>query len=132
MTPPKPTGIPRDRRDVCAGRQRALAGWLFHGHHSAMAIERTNSFHLLLSDDELKLLKLLAEREGLNASDYLRMLIRTMPSTSSPNLAQLVRLAATLGGLGGKVDMAKLFDAHSAAAKLAKPNVEETKRKRAK
>jgi hypothetical protein len=35
-----------------------------------MSIERTNSFHLLLSDDELKLLKLLAERDGLDASEY--------------------------------------------------------------
>jgi hypothetical protein len=64
-----------------------------------MAIERTNSFHLLLSDDELKLLKLLAEREGLNASDYLRLLIRMMPSTSSPTIAQVTRLGATLGSL---------------------------------
>ena len=47
-----------------------------------MAIERDNAFHLPLSDDELKLLKLLAEREGLNASDYLRMLIRTMPTSA--------------------------------------------------
>ncbi|MGA2451056.1 MAG: hypothetical protein ABTD50_20540 [Polyangiaceae bacterium] len=53
-----------------------------------MAIERNNSFHLLLSDDELNLLKLLAERDGLNASDYLRMLIRMMPSTT---IAQLRR-----------------------------------------
>jgi hypothetical protein len=90
-----------------------------------MTIERTNSFHLLLSDDELKLLKLLAEREGLNASDYLRMLIRTMPSTS-PQLLQGIRLGAALGG---KVDLAKLFEAHSDAVKLAKSNVEETKKK---
>jgi hypothetical protein len=41
-----------------------------------MAIERNNSFHLMLSDDELTLLKMLAEQKGLNASDYLRMLIR--------------------------------------------------------
>lgn len=96
-----------------------------------MAIERTNSFHLLLSDDELKLLKLLAERDGLNASDYLRMLIRTMPSTSSPSIAQVTRLGATLGSLShaGKVDLAKLFGAHSDAVKLAKSNVEESKKK---
>jgi hypothetical protein len=89
-----------------------------------MTIERTNSFHLLLSDDELKLLKLLAEREGLNASDYLRMLIRTMPSTS-PQLLQGIRLGAALGG---KVDLAKLFEAHS-DAKLAKSSVEANKKK---
>jgi hypothetical protein len=64
-----------------------------------MAIERTNSFHLLLSDDELKLLKLLAERDGLNASDYLRSLIRQMAG-SPPHLAQALRLGAALGQLG--------------------------------
>jgi hypothetical protein len=64
-----------------------------------MAIDRTNSFHLLLSDDELKLLKLLAERDGLNASDYLRSLIRQMAG-SPPHLAQVLRLGATLGQLG--------------------------------
>lgn len=64
-----------------------------------MAIERTNSFHLLLSDDELSLLKLLAERDGLNASDYLRSLIRQMAG-SPPHLAQALRLGAALGKLG--------------------------------
>ncbi len=62
-----------------------------------MAIERKNSFHLLLSDDELKLLKLLAEREGLNASDYLRSLLRQMAG-APPHLAQVIRLGAALGG----------------------------------
>jgi len=96
-----------------------------------MAIERTNSFHLLLSDDELKLLKLLAERDGLNASDYLRMVIRMMPSTNSPTIAQVTRLGATLGSLShaGKVDLAKLFEAHSDALKLAKSNVEDRRKK---
>ena len=93
-----------------------------------MAIERTNSFHLLLSDDELKLLKLLAEREGLNASDYLRMLIRTMPSTSA-RLLQGIQLGAALGA---KVDLAKMFEARSEALKSAPLPVEETKKKRSK
>jgi len=99
-----------------------------------MAIERTNSFHLLLSDDELKLLKLLAEREGLNASDYLRLLIRMMPSTSSPTIAQVTRLGATLGSLaqGGRVDLAKLFEAHSDTVKRARSEGEETGKKKAK
>jgi hypothetical protein len=99
-----------------------------------MAIERTNSFHLLLSDDELKLLKFLAERDGLNASDYLRMLLRMMPSTNSPTIAQVTRLGAALGSLShaGKVDMAKVFEAHSDAVKAAKADVEDTKRKKAK
>jgi len=61
----------------------------------AMTIERKNSFHLLLSDDEAKLLKLLAEREGLNASDYLRSLLRQMASGSQKNL-MLMRLGADL------------------------------------
>lgn len=64
-----------------------------------MAIDRNNSFHLLLSDDELKLLKLLAEKDGLNASDYLRSLIREMAG-ARPHLAQAMRLGATLGKLG--------------------------------
>jgi hypothetical protein len=70
----------------------------------AMAIERGNSFHLLLSDDELKLLKLLAEREGLNASDYLRLLIRRQADT--PAHAQL--LSALIAGkvLGADADYA--------------------------
>jgi hypothetical protein len=89
-----------------------------------MAIERTNSFHLLLSDDELKLLKLLAEREGLNASDYLRMLIRTMPTSA----AQL-RLHAAVGS---RADLAKLFETYADAFKLAKATPEEPKKKKAK
>jgi hypothetical protein len=67
-----------------------------------MAIERTNSFHLLLSDDELKLLKLLAERGGLNASDYLRSLIRQMAGAPT-HLVQALQLGAALG----KMDLDK-------------------------
>jgi len=93
-----------------------------------MAIERTNSFHLLLSDDELKLLKLLAERDGLNASDYLRTLIRNMPSTASPHAT--ASMAAR--GLGGRVDLAKLFDLYGDAFKLAEASAERSKKKRAK
>ena len=57
----------------------------------AMTIERKNSFHLLLSDDELKLLKLLAEREGLNASDYLRVLLRQVAGAPSQAM-QIMRV----------------------------------------
>jgi len=57
----------------------------------AMAIERKNSFHLLLSDDELALLRLLAEREGLNASDYLRTMMRRLAGTSQ-HLGALMRM----------------------------------------
>jgi hypothetical protein len=87
-----------------------------------MPIERTNSFHLLLSDDELKLLKLLAENEGLNASDYLRMLIRTMPNSSS-NLVRGMRLGAVLSG---KLDVAQVFEATAAALRSAKTGTEGT------
>lgn len=78
-----------------------------------MAIERRNSFHLLLSDEELKLLRLLAEREGLNPSDYLRTVLRQLAGTP-PHLAQAVRLGAALGG---KVDLVKIFQAHAVATK---------------
>ena len=93
-----------------------------------MAIERKNSFHLLLSDDELKLLRLLAEREGLNASDYLRSLLRQMAGTP-PHLAQVIRLGAALGG---KLDLAKAFEAHTnASTELAtKPKTKRSKAKR--
>ncbi len=82
----------------------------------AMSIERKNSFHLLLSDDELTLLKLLAEREGLNASDYLRSLLRQMAGTP-PHMAQVIRLGAALGG---KVDWPKLAERHRTKRKKSK------------
>ena len=78
-----------------------------------MAIERKNSFHLLLSDEELKLLRLLAERVGLNASDYLRSLLRQMAGTP-PHLARVIRLGAALGG---KIDLSQMMDSHSALSK---------------
>jgi hypothetical protein len=78
-----------------------------------MPIERKNSFHLLLSDDESKLLRLLAEREGLNASDYLRSLLRQMAG-APPHLAQVIRLGAALGG---KVDLARVIENYSGASK---------------
>ncbi len=61
-----------------------------------MGIERKNSFHLMLSDDELGLLKLLAEREGLNASDFLRTTLRRLAGTP-PHVATMLRLGAALG-----------------------------------
>ena len=79
----------------------------------AMTIERKNSFHLLLSDDELKLLKLLAEREGLNASDYLRSLLRQMAGPS-PRVAQMLRLGAVIGG---KVDIGEALRGYVGATK---------------
>jgi hypothetical protein len=72
----------------------------------AMPIQRRNSFHLLLSDDELQLLRLLAEREGLNASDYLRTLLRRMAGTP-PHLAQVLRIGAVLGAMGDPTDIAE-------------------------
>ena len=61
----------------------------------AMAIERKNSFHLMLSDDELTLLQLLAEQAGLNASDYLRTTMRQLAGTP-PHLKQLLHVNALL------------------------------------
>jgi hypothetical protein len=61
-----------------------------------MPIQRNNSFHLLLSDDEAKLLRLLAEREGLTASDYLRTLLRRMAATP-PRIADVLRVSELLG-----------------------------------
>jgi hypothetical protein len=89
----------------------------------AMAIERKNSVHLLLSDDELKLLKLLAEREGLNASDYLRSLLRQMAGAPQ-HLAQVIQLGAALGG---KVELAKIFQSYADLAKATKAKTKKTK-----
>jgi hypothetical protein len=81
-----------------------------------MPIERKNSFHLLLSDDELKLLKLLAEREGLNASDYLRSMLRQLAGTP-PHLAQAIRWGAVMGS---KMDLAKPFEPYTEKTKARK------------
>ena len=57
-----------------------------------------------------------------------------VPSTNSPTVAQVTRLGATLRSLSraGKIDLGELFEAHSDAVKLAKSNVEETRKKKAK
>ena len=59
----------------------------------AMSIERANSFHLMLSDDELTLLRLLAEREGLNASDYLRTLLRRDAGGSTQHMRAVLSMS---------------------------------------
>ncbi len=82
----------------------------------AMPIERKNSFHLLLSDDELRLLRLLAEREGLTASDYLRTALRRLAG-APPHLAHVMRLGELIGG---KIDLAKIVESHAAPAKRKK------------
>ncbi len=81
-----------------------------------MAIERKNSFHLLLSDDELSLLRLLAEREGLNASDYLRTIVRRMSATP-PHLADALRVSELMGV---KTEFNRLRESHAALAKAKK------------
>jgi len=68
----------------------------------AMAIERKNSFHLLLSDDELSLLQMLAEREGLNASDFLRTSLRRLAGMSSQQMMGM-RIAETMRTLGYEI-----------------------------
>jgi hypothetical protein len=82
----------------------------------AMPIERRNSFHLLLSDDELTLLKLLAEQEGLNASDYLRTTLRRAASTP-PHLKQAIRVSELMGV---DTDFSRFAKAHAAARKAQK------------
>jgi hypothetical protein len=69
-----------------------------------MAIERKNSFHLLLSDDELKLLRLLAEREGQNASDYLRLLLRRQTDSARDQLRSLLQRGTGSLALGAVDD----------------------------
>jgi hypothetical protein len=91
-----------------------------------MPIVRDNSFHLLLSDDEQELLRLLAEREGLNASDYLRSLLRQMAG-APPHMAQVMRLGVALGG---KVDLGKAFHSQLAAVKLFEAHAAEADQKK--
>ncbi len=74
-----------------------------------MAIERKNSFHLLLSDDELQLTKLLAEKEGLNASDYLRALVRRAANMPG-QLTQVLRLQETMGKEFGDAILKQMFE----------------------
>jgi hypothetical protein len=83
------------------------------------AMERPNSFHLLLSDDELTLLRLLAEREGLNASDYLRTVLRQLAGPP-PHLAQAIRLGSILGGKAGAPRLEETYRAVSKRAKKRK------------
>lgn len=61
---------------------------------------------------------MLAEREGLNASDYLRSLLRQMAGTP-PHLAQVIRLGAVLGG---KLDLTKLAESYASTAKAKRKN----------
>lgn len=61
----------------------------------------------------MNLLRLLAEREGLNASDYLRSMLRQLAGTP-PHLAQAIRLGAVLGG---KVDLAKALEPYTQTTK---------------
>jgi hypothetical protein len=79
-----------------------------------MAIERNNSFHLMLSDDELALLKLLAEQKGLNASDYLRLQLR---EAAGPN--PMMRALGVAGLLEHGGDLRGTFEAARTAAREA-------------
>jgi hypothetical protein len=81
-----------------------------------MAIERTNSFHLMLSDDELSLLRMLAERDGLNASDYLRSLIRREAGGNSGDRMSRVRQLVEL--LAPEVDLRKAWEGQQALAQI--------------
>lgn len=67
-----------------------------------MALVRKNSFHLLLSDEELSLLHLLAEREGLTAADYLRTMLRRFAGLSA-HQAMGLRIADAMRTLGYEI-----------------------------
>jgi len=67
-----------------------------------MTIDRKNSFHLLLSDDELSLLHMLAEREGLSASDFLRTTLRRVAGMGAQQ-AMGIRVADMLRTLGYEI-----------------------------
>lgn len=67
-----------------------------------MALQRSNSFHLLLSDDELQLLHMLAEREGLTASDYLRTMLRRLAGMTAQQAVGL-RIADMMKTLGYEI-----------------------------
>jgi len=87
-----------------------------------MAIERPNSFHLMLSDDELKLLRLLAEQEGLNASDYLRSMMRR--AAGGGQQVNLSRIRELVHLLAPEIDVATLW--------VPRPEVEKAKTKKSK
>ena|SRR5688572_28293835 len=99
----------------------------------AMAIERPNSFHLMLSDDELALLRLLAEQEGLNASDYLRSLMRR--AAGGGHNVNLSRIRELVHLLAPEIDLAAPWQVMvknpSAAASPAKRAGSKKKRKSA-
>jgi hypothetical protein len=69
-------------------------------------MEPKSRVELWLSEDELRLLERLAEREGLSREDYLRLLIRQHAARPA-QLAQAFRHGA---GLGDRVDLANAFD----------------------
>jgi hypothetical protein len=96
-----------------------------------MAITRKNSFNLLLSDDEARLLELLAEREGLDPSDYLRALIRAAPSTSTTFAHTTAAAIAARTLIGTGIDIRKLFETHAQAMRLANSEADATERKKA-
>jgi hypothetical protein len=80
-----------------------------------MAIDRKNSFHLMLSDDELELLRLLAEQQGLNPSDYLRTLLRQHAGPGSHYLGAVLRLGEMLSA---KPEVAKALASYRTQSAL--------------
>jgi hypothetical protein len=69
-------------------------------------MEPKNRIELLLSDGELELLQLLAEREGLSPADYLRLLLR-QHAARPPELSRAFRHGTNPGEPG---DLAHAFD----------------------
>ena len=97
----------------------------------AMPIQRPNSFHLMLSDDELALLRLLAERDGLTASDYLRSMMRREAAGPTPSRLSHTRQIAQLLGID---DVDHAWAAHKELTKeiaKRKPKVAKGRRSKA-
>jgi hypothetical protein len=95
-----------------------------------MAITRKNDFHLLLSDDESRLLDLLAEREGLDPADYLRALIRAAPSTSTTSSHATAAALAARTIVGTGLDLQQLFGTHAKAIRVANSEADATEGKK--
>ena len=100
-----------------------------YGYDMAMPIERSNSFHLMLSDDELALLRMLAEQEGLNASDYLRSLMRR--AAGGGHNVNLSRIRELVHLLAPEVDLATLWSGQAVVKKATEKRPPGKKKRKA-
>ena len=75
-----------------------------------MAPERTNQFKILLSDQELTVLKEVAEQRGVTASDVLRLYIREQAALLLPQpgvVEKLVKETKRLTRLGSAAEQVR-------------------------